>query len=132
MDEQLKAKLKEWAGIYNVRSFIPDDPVQFPHRFTEKRDIEISAFLTAWISYGRRAHILQKAEELHRLMGESPYEFIRTGETSFAPLRNRPVRGRDTFYRFYTYHDLHLLCCRLKDIYDTYDCMEDAMAAAGP
>ena len=61
-------------------------------------------------------------------MGESPYEFIRTGETSFAPLRNRPVRGRDTFYRFYTYHDLHLLCCRLKDIYDTYDCMEDAMA----
>lgn len=22
MDEQLKAKLKEWAGIYNVRSFI--------------------------------------------------------------------------------------------------------------
>mgnify|MGYP001352685364 CR=1 FL=1 len=43
MDEQLKAKLKEWAGIYNVRSFIPDDPVQFPHRFTEKRDIEISA-----------------------------------------------------------------------------------------
>jgi hypothetical protein len=50
MDEQLKAKLKEWAGIYNVRSFIPDDPVQFPHRFTEKRDIEISAFITSWIS----------------------------------------------------------------------------------
>lgn len=44
MDEQLKANLKEWAGIYNVRSFISDDPVQFPHRFTEKRDIEISAF----------------------------------------------------------------------------------------
>ncbi|UQT33500.1 hypothetical protein M5E82_19120 [Parabacteroides distasonis] len=33
-------------------------------------------------------------------MGESPYEFIRTGETSFAPLRNRPVRGRDTFTVF--------------------------------
>lgn len=42
------------------------------------------------------------------------------------------LRIIDTFYRFYTYHDLHLLCCRLKDIYDTYDCMEDAMAAAGP
>ena len=40
MDEQLKAKLKEWAGIYNVRSFIPDDPVQFPHRFTERRALE--------------------------------------------------------------------------------------------
>ncbi len=132
MDIKTISLLREWAKTYNTESFIKDDPVRFPHRFTEKRDIEISAFLTAWISYGRRAHILQKAEELHRLMGESPYEFIRTGETSFAPLRNRPVRGRDTFYRFYTYHDLHLLCCRLKDIYDTYDCMEDAMAAAGP
>lgn len=132
MDTKTISLLREWAKTYNTESFIKDDPVRFPHRFTEKRDIEISAFLTAWISYGRRAHILQKAEELHQLMGESPYEFIRTGETSFAPLRNRPVRGRDTFYRFYTYHDLHLLCCRLKDIYDTYDCMEDAMAAAGP
>ena len=132
MDTKTISLLREWAKTYNTESFIKDDPVRFPHRFTEKRDIEISAFLTAWISYGRRAHILQKAEELHRLMGESPYEFIRTGETSFAPLRNRPVRRRDTFYRFYTYHDLHLLCCRLKVIYDTYDCMEDAMAAAGP
>ena len=90
MDTKTISLLREWAKMYNTESFIKDDPVRFPHRFTEKRDIEISAFLTAWISYGRRAHILQKAEELHRLMGESPYEFIRTGETSFAPLRNRP------------------------------------------
>ena len=69
MDEQLKAKLKEWAGIYNVRSFISDDPVQFPHRFTEKRDIEISAFITSWISYGRRELILRKADWLHSRMG---------------------------------------------------------------
>ena len=74
MDEQLKAKLKEWAGIYNVRSFISDDPVQFPHRFTEKRDIEISAFITSWISYGRRELILRKADWLHSRMGGSPYD----------------------------------------------------------
>lgn len=132
MDKNTISLLREWAKMYNTKSFIKDDPVQFPRRFTEKRDIEISAFLTAWISYGRREHICQKAEELHRMMGESPYKFIRAGETSFAPLRNRPVCRRDTFYRFYTYNDLHLLCCRLKDIYDTYDSLEDAMAAAGP
>ena len=72
MDTKTISLLREWAKTYNTESFIKDDPVRFPHRFTEKRDIEISAFLTAWISYGRRAHILQKAEELHRLMGESP------------------------------------------------------------
>ena len=70
MDTKTISLLREWAKTYNTESFIKDDPVRFPHRFTEKRDIEISAFLTAWISYGRRAHILQKAEELHRLMGE--------------------------------------------------------------
>lgn len=129
MNQKTASLLREWAREYNTTSFIKDDPVQFPHRFTEKRDIEISAFLTAWISYGRRAHILQKAEELHRLMGDSPYAFIRSGETTFAPLRNRTVVRRDTFYRFYTYSDLHLICCRLKDIYDTYDSLEDAMAA---
>lgn len=129
MDQKTILLLREWAREYNTKSFIKDDPVQFPHRFTEKQDIEISAFLTAWISYGRRAHILQKAEELHQLMGSSPYAFIRSGETTFAPLRNRPVVRRDTFYRFYTYSDLHLICCRLKDIYDTYDSLEDAMAA---
>lgn len=80
MDTKTISLLREWAKMYNTESFIKDDPVRFPHRFTEKRDIEISAFLTAWISYGRRAHILQKAEELHRLVGESHYEFIRHRE----------------------------------------------------
>lgn len=132
MNKKTISLLREWAETYNTASFIPNDPVRFPHRFTEKRDIEISAFLTAWISYGHRSHILQKAEELHRMMGDSPYEFIRNGETTFAPLRNRPACLRDTFYRFYTYADLHLLCCRLKDLYDTYESMEDAMCATGP
>ena len=131
MDTKTISLLREWAKTYNTESFIKDDPVRFPHRFTEKRDIEISAFLTAWISYGRRAHILQKAEELHRLMGESPYEFIRTGETSFAPPTEPPGSQAGYLLPFYTYHDLHLLCCRLKG-YIRYLRMEDAMAAAGP
>ena len=129
MDQKTITLLREWAKTYNTKSFIKDDPVQFPHRFSKKQDIEISAFLTAWISYGRRPNILKKAEELHQLLGESPYAFIRNGATTFAPFRNRPVCRRDTFYRFYTYDDLHLLCCRLKDIYDQYESLEDAMNA---
>ena len=76
MDEQIKEKLRRWAKEYNVDTFIPDDPVQFPHRYTEKKDIEVSAFLTSWISYGRRELILRKANELHAAMGVSPYRWI--------------------------------------------------------
>ena len=46
MDTKTISLLREWAKTYNTESFIKDDPVRFPHRFMEKRDIEISAFLT--------------------------------------------------------------------------------------
>ena len=129
MDEQLTAKLKEWAGTYNVKSFIPDDPVQFPHRFTEKRDIEISAFITSWISYGRRELILRKADWLHSRMGGSPYEWVLSGRYREL-VSDVPAGKRDTFYRFYTHSDLCALCDRLKEIYGRYDSLEDASAAS--
>lgn len=129
MDEQLTAKLKEWAGTYNVKSFIPDDPVQFPHRFSEKRDIEISAFITSWISYGRRELILRKADWLHSRMGRSPYEWVLSGRYREL-VSDVPAGKRDTFYRFYTHSDLCALCDWLKEIYERYDSLEDALAAS--
>lgn len=128
MEKQVEAQLKEWAGTYNVKSFIPDDPVQFPHRYTEKRDIEISGFITSWISYGRRELILRKADWLHERMGESPYKWIMSGQ--YQDLAPEISAGkRDTFYRFYTHSDLRALCDRLKRIYEEYDSLEDALAA---
>lgn len=131
IDPRIGNLLRRWAVAYNTPEFIPDDPVQFPHRFTKKQDIEISAFLTAWISYGRRSHILAKAEALHKQMGSSPHAFIRNGAETFLPWRQEALRegSRNTFYRFYTYADLHALCVRLKEVYDTFDSMEDALLA---
>lgn len=130
MDEQIKDKLRQWAKEYNVRTFIPDDPVQFPHRYTEKRDIEISAFITSWISYGRRELILRKANELHTLMTPTPYKWIMEEGYNRIPSAIPESGKRDTFYRFYTYSDLRELCARLKDVYEQYDSLEDALAAS--
>ena len=127
MEKQIRQQLQEWAGTYNVKAFIPNDPVSFPHRYTEKRDIEVSAFLTAWISYGRRELILRKAEWLHEQMGESPSEWIRSGGYK-ALVPDLSPGTRDTFYRFYTFSDLRALCARLKVIYTDYDSLEDALA----
>lgn len=131
IDSRIENQLRRWAATYNTPDFIPDDPVQFPHRFTDKRDIEISAFLTAWISYGRRSHILAKAEALHQQMGNSPYAFIRNGDETFLPWQQEALREgrRNTFYRFYTYADLYALCVRLKEVYETFDSLEDALLA---
>lgn len=130
MDEDIKVKLRQWAKEYNVKTFIPDDPVQFPHRYTEKRDIEVSAFLTAWISYGRREMILRKANELHDLMLPGPYRWIMEEGYNRIPGATPEPGKRDTFYRFYTYSDLRQLCGRLKAIYEEYDSLEDALAAS--
>ncbi|MEE1541164.1 MAG: DUF2400 family protein, partial [Paludibacteraceae bacterium] len=62
--ESLEEKLKKLADYYEVEGFIKDDPVQFPHRYTEKKDVEISAFVTSWISYGNRKAIISKANFL--------------------------------------------------------------------
>mgnify|MGYP000178805842 CR=1 FL=1 len=69
MTEEIKRQLWEWAAAYHCAGFIQNDPVQFPHRYERKQDIEISGLLTAIMSFGNRKQILKKADELHRLMG---------------------------------------------------------------
>ena len=46
--------LRKYADRYHNSDFISSDPVQFPHRYHFKADIEISAFLTAFLSFGAR------------------------------------------------------------------------------
>lgn len=75
MTEEIKRQLWEWAAAYHCAGFIQNDPVQFPHRYERKQDIEISGLLTAIMSFGNRKQILKKAEELHRLMGVSPHQY---------------------------------------------------------
>lgn len=76
MTEDIKNKLLMCAEIYHCAGFIESDPVQFPHRYTLKQDIEISGLLTAIMSFGNRKQIRKKAEELHGLMGGSPYRYV--------------------------------------------------------
>ncbi len=73
---ELKAFLDEKATHYERADFIEHDPIQIPHRFQQKEDIEIAAFLTATIAWGNRKSIINSANKIMQLMGESPYDFI--------------------------------------------------------
>lgn len=50
--EELRNKLLDWAKQFETPDFIKDDPIFFPHKYSDKKDIEISAFLTSWIAFG--------------------------------------------------------------------------------
>lgn len=75
--EELRDFLNEKADVYNSFEFIQDDPIQIPHRFSLKQDIEIAGFLAATISWGNRKSIIKSAEKMLDMMGNSPYDFVK-------------------------------------------------------
>jgi uncharacterized protein (TIGR02757 family) len=74
--EELKSFLDEKADQYNHPEFIENDPIQIPHRFSLKQDVEIVGFLAATISWGNRKAIIKSAEKMLDIMGNSPYDFV--------------------------------------------------------
>jgi len=74
--EELRDFLNEKADRYNTPDFIENDPIQIPHRFSLKQDIEIAGFLAATISWGNRKSIINSANKMLDIMGNSPYDFV--------------------------------------------------------
>ncbi|MDD7887394.1 TIGR02757 family protein [Flavivirga sp. 57AJ16] len=75
-----KTDLKDFLDAkviqYNNPRFIESDPIQIPHQFSKKEDIEISAFLTATIAWGNRKSIINNAKRLMELLDHSPFDFV--------------------------------------------------------
>ena len=74
--EELKSFLDEKVLLYNNKNFIDSDPVQIPHLYVLKEDIEIAGFLAATIAWGNRKMIISKSHKLMQIMGNSPYDFV--------------------------------------------------------
>jgi len=72
----LKEFLDEKANKYNCHEWIETDPIQVPRQFTQKKNIEIAAFITSVISWGSRPVIIRNAMKLMSIMDNSPYDFI--------------------------------------------------------
>jgi hypothetical protein len=51
---ELKEFLEEKVELYNHPNFIKSDPIQIPHQYSIKEDIEIAGFLAATIAWGNR------------------------------------------------------------------------------
>lgn len=82
-----------------MEAFIADDPVAIPHAFHSREDIELSAFMTALLSWGQRGVILRKARELMARMDAAPSAFVRGHSKSerkaFADFVHRTFQGGD-------------------------------------
>lgn len=64
------------AKRINSPAFIDADPVQFPRRFRRKEDIEIVAFVSAVVAWGKRTMICRNIERMLSLMDHDPLNFV--------------------------------------------------------
>ncbi len=108
-----RSELREYldfkAAQYNQPAFVKDDPIQLPHRFSRKEDIEIIGLLVATIAWGKRELIIRSGEKIIRLMGEDPYGFV----MNYAP-NDLP----DFVHRTFNGEDLDFFFRSLRNIYE--------------
>ena len=103
----MKKLLDDLVKKYETKDFIKDDPIQFPHRFKKKEDIEISAFISSLFAFGRREMFIKKLDRLFSL-SSSPYELI---------LDYKKYNLSDFLYRFIKSTDLVELLKILNKLY---------------
>ncbi len=109
--EKAKKILDEYIEKYLTTDFISEDPIFIPHQFSAPRDIEISGFFTALISWGKRSLIIKSATRLMNLMEWNPYKFLM--ETPYEDLQVLEKFYHRTFQPF----DTVFLAGKLKEIY---------------
>lgn len=118
-----KSELKDFLDAkvlqYNNPKFIESDPIQIPHRYHLKEDIEIASFLTATISWGNRKMIIKNANRMMELLGNTPYDFVMNHKES-------DLDSLDGFvHRTFNSDDFKYFIKALNNIYSNYDGMEN-------
>lgn len=73
---RIKLLLDKRLDAYAAPDFIQHDPVQIPHLFRKKEDIEIAGLLAATISWGQRKSIIAGAKRIISLMDSAPLDFV--------------------------------------------------------
>ena len=123
MPDDIKALLDAYVDQYNRPSFIQDDPICIPHRFSRLQNIEIMGFWVAVLAWGQRKTIINKANELIILMDGDPYDFIvnhqEKDRKKLLSFKHRTFQPLDTLY-FLTF---------LQDYYRRESSLENAFAS---
>ncbi|MDI5949340.1 TIGR02757 family protein [Flavobacterium yafengii] len=119
---ELKSFLDEKVIQYNTLDFIESDPVQIPHLFSQKEDIEIAGFLSATIAWGNRKMIIKNSHKMMDLMGNAPYDFVMSHSEN-------DLERLETFvHRTFNGQDFASFIRSLKNIYENHNGLESVYA----
>ncbi|OZV68646.1 TIGR02757 family protein [Winogradskyella aurantia] len=116
--KELKDFLDSKVALYNHPKFLETDPIQVPHDFSNKEDIEISGFLTATIAWGNRKSIINNAKKMMELTDNAPFDFIINHKKKDLDVLQSFV------HRTFNGDDLVQFVKSLKHIYEHHDGLE--------
>lgn len=111
------ALLEAEAARINAPGFIAADPVQFPRRFEEKADIEITALLAAHLAWGNRKMICRDIERLLALADNCPAAWVRSGAFE-------DVADETNIHRTFFGRNLKHMLRGLRRIYAAHDSLD--------
>ena len=107
-----KTELDELVKRYENPDFIKNDPVQFIHKFKNKKDIEIAGFISSLLSYGSREQFIKKLNILFGDIAQNePLNFIENFDSG--------IIG-DFNYRFGKPKDFVAIFKIMKELYPKY------------
>ncbi len=112
-----KTELDSLVLKYENKDFIKNDPVQFIHKFKNKKDVELAGFIASLLAYGSRAQFIKKLDDLFlNIAKNEPLNFI---------LNFEPELIDDFNYRFGKPVDFISIFKILKELYRTTDGLEE-------
>jgi uncharacterized protein (TIGR02757 family) len=110
----IKEVLERFYKEYDFREKLLHDPIEFPHRYSDPRDIEVAGFIAASLAYGKVGLFKPVIEKILGPCGKHPSEFI----INFSLNKDSGYLKRVS-YRFNKEKDIlclvYILSCVLKE-----------------
>ncbi len=97
----LKVVLDRLYKGYDFKERLRHDPIEFPHRYSDPLDIEVTGFISSQFAYGKISIFKPFIERMLVSFGKSPYEFM-----SNFNLKKDSKHLEGTSYRFSSEKDI--------------------------
>lgn len=121
---EVAAYLESEAARVHVPDFVLSDPVQFPRRFSDLRDIEVTAILASHLAWGNRKMICRDIERLLSLADNMPAAWIAEGAFEEVP-------DEQNIHRTFFGRNLKHFCRGLRRIISRHGSLDAFCAASG-
>ena len=124
MKAGIKQELEKLYKGFDFKGAIGRDPVFFPKKYRDRKDVEVSAFIASAFAYGRIECFMPVVDNVLSAMGKSPFSFLMDFD---AKKKANAFYGIN--YRFNRNEDIVCLVHNLSEVLKKYGSIENAFMA---